>query len=106
MSTTLALVTLVVSDLTRAVRFYDHAFGWAHSLDSPEYIEYTMSNGMRLGLHERHAFGKNAGSTPILIPTGTTAPTELYLYADDLYDAEERLVSAGATLLSPMQPRS
>jgi predicted enzyme related to lactoylglutathione lyase len=105
-TTSLSLVILAVSDLPRAVRFYAQAFAWKQTVDTDVYVEYRMPNGMRLGLYERHAFGKNAGSTPILIPTGTTAPVELYLYADDAYEAEERLVSAGAKLLSPMQARS
>lgn len=105
-NTTLTLVILAVSDLPRAVKFYSRAFEWEIAVDNAVYVEYKLPNGMRVGLYERHAFGKNPGETPILVPTGTLAPTELYLYADDPYDAMLRLSEAGGRMLSPLEPRS
>jgi catechol 2,3-dioxygenase-like lactoylglutathione lyase family enzyme len=102
----LSLVILAVSDLARALTFYRAAFGWEQTVGAPVYVEFTLPGGQRVGLYERHAFGKNMHEVPVLIPRGTLAPTELYCYADDLPSAIERLESAGARLLSLLTPRS
>ena len=39
MSARHAITILAVRDLARAVAFYDAAFGWAHLVDTPAYVE-------------------------------------------------------------------
>ncbi len=105
MSEDLALVILAVRDLERSRTFYDRAFGWDVEVDVPVYVEYRLPSGMRVGLYEREAFGRNTRRPPFALPEGELAPTELYLRADDPQDACGRLESAGAELLSPFSMR-
>jgi predicted enzyme related to lactoylglutathione lyase len=99
------LTILAVSDLERAKRFYDSAFGWTRSVETPVYVEHSLPGGMRLGLYERNGFGKNTGQVPELLPDGALTPTELYLYAEDLPVAIGRVAHAGARPLSALAPR-
>lgn len=105
MSTDLTLAILAVSDIQRSRRFYDEAFRWDIEVDVPVYVEYRLPAGMRVGLYEREAFGRNTGRVPLAVPRGELAPTELYLRADDPEAAGRRLRDAGAKLLSPLAPR-
>ncbi len=102
----LTLIILAVSDLPQAARFYRAALAAEPAVDTATYIEFALAGGLRLGLYERHAFGANTTETPVLIPHGTLAPTELYWQVDDLPAAMSRLAEAGARLLSAPQPRS
>lgn len=99
------LTILAVSDVARAAAFYREAFGWAQLVDVPVYAELTLPGGMRLGLYEREGFGRNTGQVPARVPDGALAPTELYLYSDDVEGTIARLVTMGARLLSPLQER-
>jgi predicted enzyme related to lactoylglutathione lyase len=104
--TRLALVILAVADVARAVRFYRAAFEWRVTVDVPVYVEFVLADGMRVGLYERAAFAANTGSVPHAVPRDALAPTELYLYADDLASAIERIEAAGARILSPLATRA
>lgn len=99
------LTILAVGDLERAVSFYARAFGWRQTVAVPVYAEFALPGGMRLGLYERHGFGRNTGQVPVQVPAGELAPTELYFYVDDLETAIDRLSAAGARLLSARAPR-
>lgn len=99
------LTILAVSDLARAVRFYDAAFGWTKEVDTPVYIELALPGGMRLGLYERHGFGRNTGQVPALVAEGELRPTELYLHCDDVVHAIERVRTAGGRELSALAAR-
>ena len=99
------LTILAVADLERSSRFYDRAFGWEKSVDEPVYVEYSLPGGMRLGLYDRVAFGRNTGQVPAGIPAGALAPTELYLYADDVEGAMRALTDAGARPLGGLERR-
>jgi catechol 2,3-dioxygenase-like lactoylglutathione lyase family enzyme len=103
--TRLGLVILAVADLPRALDFYRSAFGWPTDADTPVYVEFRLPVGMRLGLYQREAFGRNVGQAPHQVPPGALAATELYLLPDDLEAAAERLLSAGARPLSPFARR-
>lgn len=101
----LVLVILAVSDLARAREFYRRALGWPETVSVPVYSELEGPNGLRVGLYARESFGVNTGRVPHAVPPGELAPTELYLHADDLPSAIERLAAAGARPLSPLAPR-
>ena len=101
----LGLVIVAVGDLARARAFYRSVFGWPAEVDLPVYVEFRLPAGMRLGLYDRDAFARNAGELPYGIPAGFVAPTELYLYPDDLAATAARLVAAGARPLSPLAER-
>jgi catechol 2,3-dioxygenase-like lactoylglutathione lyase family enzyme len=100
-----ALIILAVSDLPRAVRFYQTAFGWPQEVDVPVYAEFVMPGEQRLGLYEREAFGRNTGRPPSAMPDGATTGTELYFYPADLPAAIARLEAAGARELSRLARR-
>jgi predicted enzyme related to lactoylglutathione lyase len=99
------LTILAVEDLARAAAFYELAFGWERLVDVPVYVELAVPGGMRLGLYVRGGFAHNTGHMPALTPAGQIAPTEVYLWADDLDGAIDRITKAGARLLSPRAPR-
>jgi RimJ/RimL family protein N-acetyltransferase/predicted enzyme related to lactoylglutathione lyase len=99
------LTIFAVEDLARATAFYDAAFEWEHLVDAPVYTELAVPGGMRLGLYVRDGFGRNVGRTPVRTPPGELAPAELYLWAEDLDAATERLTRAGAPLLSARAAR-
>lgn len=105
MSTRHALTILAVEDLQRAVAFYTAAFDWPQIVSAPVYVELALPEGMRLGLYQREGFGRNTGQVPARITPGAIAPTELYLYPDDLDEAVRRLESAGARKLSDRAAR-
>lgn len=99
------LTIFAVRDPKAAASFYTSTFRWEICVDTPVYIELALPGGMRLGLYERTAFGKNTGRVPTPIFDGELAPTELYLFADDVEDAVRRLTESGARELSPLAPR-
>jgi catechol 2,3-dioxygenase-like lactoylglutathione lyase family enzyme len=99
------LTILAVPDLAASARFYDAAFGFERAVDTPVYVELALPSGMRLGLYEREAFGRNTGRAPFTVPAGELAPTELYFHVDDPDAALARLEAAGAIVLSPLAPR-
>lgn len=74
-------------------------------VDVPGYCEFEGPGHMRLGLYDRHGFGKNTGAPPAPIPAGALAPTELYFYVDDMAPALKNMAAAGARMLSPPKPR-
>lgn len=99
------LTILATTDLERAVRFYDAAFGWPKGVETPVYVELTLPGGMRLGLYAREAFARNTGQLPVLAPPGGLSPCELYFYPEPLEAALERMEAAGGRLLSALAPR-
>lgn len=99
------LTILAVEELGRAVDFYERGFGWEKAVAVPVYVEFALPGGMRLGLYERTAFGRNTGEVPHRVPAGALAPTELYFHVDDLPTSLERLRRAGARELSPLATR-
>lgn len=99
------LTILAVEDLSRAVSFYTAGFNWPRIVDAPSYTEFELPGGMRLGIYERHGFGRNVGRTPARTAPGELTPTEIYFHVDDIEAAIERLQDSGALLLSALAPR-
>ncbi|MFO0582971.1 MAG: VOC family protein [Anaeromyxobacter sp.] len=102
---TLSLLILAVESLPRALAFYRAAFGWEQVVDVPVYAEFRLPGGLRLGLYDRRAFAANTGRVPAATLAGELAPTELYLYPEDLPATLARLEAAGARTLAPLAPR-
>jgi catechol 2,3-dioxygenase-like lactoylglutathione lyase family enzyme len=99
------LTILAVEDPERSARFYTAAFGWRQAVSVPVYAELLQPGGLRLGLYQRVAFGRNTGRVPAPIAAGELAPAELYLHAGDPAEICRRLRAAGARELSPLSPR-
>ena len=102
----LGIVILATDELARSRSFYASAFGWPIEVDTSVYVEFRLPAGMRLGLYEREAFGRNVGEVPRQTLIGTLAATELYLYPDDIDAAIGRLTASGSRPLSPRALRS
>jgi predicted enzyme related to lactoylglutathione lyase len=103
--TSLVLVVLAVDDVPRAAAFYREAFGWTATVSLPHYVELALPAGMRLGLYRRDGFARNTGVAPAPVAAGAVGPAELYLHADDLSAALDRVTRAGGRLLAPLAPR-
>lgn len=98
------LTILAVPELARAVRFYEAAFGWEKRVDTPVYVELD-AGGPRFGLYQRDGFAKNIGRHPQRTPDDALVPVEVYLEVDDLDRSLERVLDAGARLLSARAAR-
>lgn len=99
------LTILAVENLPLSSDFYGRGLGWTQVVDTPVYHEFILPAGMRLGLYERTAFGRNTGRVPVKGGPGSLTPTELYLHVDRIDVAIEALIGVGARLLSPLAPR-
>lgn len=99
------LTILAVEEIDAATHFYREAFGWTERIRTPTYTEFLLPGDMRLGLYERHGFGRNIGEVPAQVERGKVAPTELYLHVADLELAITRLTEAGGRLLSARAER-
>jgi len=100
------LTILAVSDFVRAREFYRAAFGFKQTVDVPVYAEFELEDGRRLGIYERQSFGVNTGVVPNKVEAGELSGAELYFYCNDPAAQCAKLVKAGATELSPWQPRA
>ncbi|MBB3229407.1 VOC family protein [Halomonas stenophila] len=56
----ISMITLGVTDLARAVRFYEQGLGWPR-LESPPEVAFFPLNGTWLGLYGREALAEDAG---------------------------------------------
>ena len=101
----MTLLILAVEDLPRSVQFYRTAFAWPQHVDVPSYAEFNLPGDMRVGLYRRTGFAQNTGREPQRLAAGASTATELYFHTDDMDAAIERLLLAGATLLSDLAPR-
>ena len=99
------LTILAVRDLARSAAFYRTAFGWAPRVEAPVYVELELPDGRGLGLYLRDGYARNTGLLPTSVPECEITGTELYFHVDDVDDAVQRLVGAGARVLSPASPR-
>jgi len=101
-----SLIILAVDNLAKSGSFYDSAFDWKRRVDAPVYIEYAVTDQLRIGLYVREGFARNTGKVPSASPADQeTTSTELYFHFDNADEVMQRLTDAGAPLLSPMQQR-
>ncbi|HEX2509057.1 MAG TPA: VOC family protein [Microvirga sp.] len=98
----LSLVTLGVTDLDRARRFYE-AWGWKASSASQPTVVFFQANGLALGLYGRAALAEDACVEDR--PTGFSAITLAYncRSKDEADEVFARAVAAGARALKPLQ---
>ncbi|MBA3364297.1 MAG: VOC family protein [Actinobacteria bacterium] len=100
-------VVFSVSDLTRAVRFYERAFGWPRneSIEYANYVEFLPPDGGAVGLYDREGFAETVGAYPVEVPEGHVTPTYLYVRVEDVAATTGRIQDAGGRPLSPLSPR-
>lgn len=98
---------LYVADQAKSKAFYQEVFQLEPSLDAPGMTEFTLGNGILLGLMPNEGIAKILGN---LLPhpgKGIGIPRcELYLKIPAAKKYIDRAVKAGALLLSPMQERT
>jgi predicted enzyme related to lactoylglutathione lyase len=101
----LVITILAVTDLERAKRFYESAFGWELRIDVPVFAQYAVPDGPDVALYQRESFGANTGRVPPEVPEDGISGTELYFWTEDLPAAVERLEASGARLLAAAEPK-
>jgi catechol 2,3-dioxygenase-like lactoylglutathione lyase family enzyme len=101
-------VVFAVEDVTRAVEFYEHAFGWPRNdrIDFEEYVELHPPDGGSLGLYRRDGYARMTHATPAETSPDEVSPAYLYVRVPDVRGAIAKLESAGATPLAPLRPRA
>ena len=61
----ISVITLGVSELDRAKRFYGEGLGWSIQQDYPQWVCFSLGNGTSgLGLYTREALAADAGVAP------------------------------------------
>ncbi len=98
---------LYVADQKLSTRFYEKVFGEPPSLNVPGMTQFKTPEGNTLGLMPAAGIKRLLGET-ILDPQDAAAipRAELYMMVDDPSLALQNALEAGATLLSPVQPRN
>ncbi len=100
MNPRISVITLGVTDLARARRFYCEGLGWKASSTSDEHVVFIDLGGTVLGLYPRDLLAEDATLTPGTGFGGVTLAQNLGSKAE--VDAALRdAVEAGATLLKP-----
>lgn len=99
----ISMVTLGVSDLERARRFYEDGLGWKRG-NAHEEVAFYQMGGMVLGLFGRDALARDANLPP---ETGTGFGGVALAYnvrsRDDVDAAMAEAKAAGATILKPAE---
>lgn len=99
----LSLITLGVSDIARAKRFYVEGLGWRPSVASNDNVVFIQLNGVALSLYSREALAEDAGVSPK--GDGFTGFALAYNVREK-HDVEAVLnlaAKAGGTIIKPAQ---
>ncbi|MBI2749693.1 MAG: glyoxalase [Burkholderiales bacterium] len=97
---------LYVADQARSAAFYRAVLACAPRLDVPGMTEFVLPGGAVLGLMPQTGIRRLLGSA-LPDPTGAAGipHCELYLVVEQPETFHQRALAAGATELSPLQPR-
>lgn len=101
----MSMITLGVSDLEKAIKFYEAGLGFP-KMDSPPEVAFFTLNGTWLGLFSRDALAADAG---VASPgTGFKGFTISHNVASEgeVIAILEQAVGAGAALIKPAQKTS
>ena len=101
-------VIVAVSDLPRALEFYERVFAWPRNgaIDFTNYVELLPPDGGALGLFERDGYAELVGARPTDVPDDAVPPAYLYVRVEDVDAAADRVLAAGGRALSELAPRS
>lgn len=98
---------LYVADQPASRRFYEQALAQAPRLDVPGMTEFELPGGAVLGLMPERGIKALLGAAlPDPVAARGVPRAELYLLVDDPATAHRRALAAGASELSPLQPRN
>ena len=100
----LNLITLGVTDLSRAVNFYEKGLGWVRSSASQEHLVLFPLGGMVLALYPRHLLAEDA-QVQETSPSNFAGLTLAYnAKSQEEVDAVlKEVASLGATIVKPAQ---
>ncbi len=98
----ISMITLGVSDLARAVAFYEQGLGFP-KMESPPEVAFFTLNGTWLGLYPREALAEDA--TVAAAGSGFSGFTLSHNVASESEVGQviEQAVAAGANLVKPAQ---
>lgn len=98
----ISMITLGVSDLARAVQFYEQGLGFP-KMDSPPEVAFFTLNGTWLGLYGRAALAEDATVSAEGSGFGGFTLAHNVASEAEVEQVLEQAVSAGATLVKPAQ---
>ena len=97
---------LYVADQAKSKTFYQEVLHLEPSLDVPGMTEFTLENGVLLGLMPNDGIARILGNTLPHPAEGSGIPRcELYLKVENAQSYIDRALRAGAALVSPMLER-
>jgi lactoylglutathione lyase len=92
-------LVLVVTDVERSVRFWRDVVGAEHQHTSGDYAQFRIGE-VRLGLFGATAMAETLGR-PVQVPEPGRAGVEVGFTVDDVDEAYDDLVGAGAAPVTP-----
>ena len=99
-------IVLFVSDQQKSRDFYSTVLGIQPDLDVPGMTEFVLADNLKLGLMPENGIAKILADKAPHPSTGNGIPScELYLYADNIEEAFDRAIKAGAKEISRIQER-
>ncbi len=98
----ISMITLGVSDLNRAIKFYQEGLGFPKMESPPETAFFTL-NGSWLGLYNREALAEDATVSPEGTGFNGFAIAHNVASESEVDEIVEQAVSSGATLIKPPQ---
>ena len=97
----LTMVTLGVSDLDAARRFYLDGLGWTPLLDAGEAVFLQMGPGVVLSLYGRADLAREAGTPAGAVPPPPVALAHNVASEDEVERVVEVMRAAGGQVVSP-----
>lgn len=95
----ISVITLAITDLERAKRFYGDGFGWSPVFEN-EFIAFYQMNGLVLGLFREAEMLEDSGRT-VFNRSGGHALAHNVSAAEDVAPLMDRLVAAGGRIIQP-----
>jgi predicted enzyme related to lactoylglutathione lyase len=97
---------LYVADQAKSKTFYQDILQLKPTLDVPGMTEFTLKDGVMIGLMPNNGIAKIIGNTLPHPAEGSGIPRcELYLKLENAQSYVDRALKIGAALVSPMQVR-
>jgi len=98
----ISMITLGVSDLARAVKFYEQGLGFP-KMESPPEVAFFTLNGTWLGLYSREALAEDATVAAEGSGFGGFTLSHNVMSEPEVEQVLEQAVAAGANLIKPAQ---
>lgn len=98
----ISMITLGVSDLARAVKFYEQGLGFP-KMESPPEVAFFTLNGTWLGLYSREALAEDATVAAEGSGFGGFTLSHNVMSEPEVEQVLEQAVAAGANLVKPAQ---